>query len=428
MPNFAHVIGWGKYMPEKILTNQDLEKMVDTSDDWIRTRTGIEERRIVTEPESTATLAINAARQALAVANIDPLKLDMIIVATVTPDHFFPSTACLVQEALGAAHAAAFDLSAACSGFIYGLSLARDSIMNGTNRYILVIGAETLSRIVNWQDRNTCVVFGDGAGAVLLAASEMPGGILATSLGADGSGGELLIVPAGGSRQPASHETVDQNLHTIQMNGREVFRFATRVMAKASKEVIQQANIKIEDVELFLPHQANSRIIEAASKSLKVEDDRVYSNLQRYGNTSAASIPIALCEAIEENRVKPGDHLVMVGFGGGLTWGAALLQWEVSIPLTPLSRWKRIWFSLRYRWAKVESFFRRAWRWMEGLTKSPMGHTQFLWFNAKNGISKARKAGKDVAERANNGIEKAGKDVITKTGLIGTKDEEKDES
>jgi hypothetical protein len=246
-------------------------------------------------------------------------------------------------------------------------------------------------------------------------------------LGADGSGGELLIVPAGGSRTPATHATVTQNLHTIQMNGREVFRFATRVMGRAAKEVIQQANLKIDDIELFIPHQANSRIIESASKSLKLDDAKVYRNLQRYGNTSAASIPIALCEAIEEHRVKPSDHLVLVGFGGGLTWGAALIQWAASLPLTPLPRWKRAWFSLRYRWARVESFFRRAWRRIEGLTKTPMGHTRFLWFNAKNGISKARKTGKEVAEKANNGIEKAGKDVMERTGLTGHKDND-DES
>ena len=417
MPKFAHIVGWGKYVPHTILTNADLEKMVDTSDEWIRSRTGIEARRIASREESTSTLAINAARQALAVANVDPLKLDMIIVATTTPDYFFPSTACLVQDALGAAHAAAFDLSAACSGFIYGLSMARDSIVAGSSRYVLVIGAEVFSRIIDWQDRNTCVLFGDGAGAVLLAASDVPGGVLATALGADGSGAELLIVPGGGSRHPASQETVAQKLHTVRMNGREVFRFATRVMTRASKEVADAAHVPLEDIELVIPHQANSRIIESAAKSLKLSDDKVYSNLSRYGNTSAASIPIALCEAIEEKRIQPGDHLILVGFGGGLTWGAALVQWEVSIPLAPFPWWKRIWLSLRYRWAKVESFFRRAWRWIEGLPRTPMGQTRFLWFKARNGLSKAgegiAKTGKGVAERA----EKAGKDLAEKTGL-----------
>jgi len=417
MPKFAHIVGWGKYMPETILTNKDMEGIVDTTDEWIRTRTGIEERRIASREESTSTLAINAARQALTVANIDPLKLDLIIVATTTPDYAFPSTACLVQDALGAAHAAAYDLSAACSGFIYALSMARDTIVAGSNRHVLVIGAEIFSRIIDWKDRNTCVLFGDGAGAVLLTASEIPGGVLATSLGADGSGADLLIIPGGGSRNPASQETVAENLHTVRMNGREVFRFATRVMTRASKEVAEAAHILLEDIELVIPHQANARIIESAAKSLKMADDRVYSNLKRYGNTSAASIPIALCEAIEENRIHPGDHLILVGFGGGLTWGAALVQWEVSIPLTPLPRWKRIWYSLRFRWARVESFFRRAWRWMEGLPRTPMGQTRFLWFKARDGLNKAgkgiSKTGKGVAKKA----EKAGKGIAEKAGL-----------
>ena len=422
MQKFAHIIGWGKYLPETVLTNRDLEEMVDTSDEWIRTRTGIQERRIASPAESTSTLAIKAARRALATANFDPLKLDLIIVATATPDYFFPSTASLVQDALGATHAAAFDLSAACSGFIYGLSLARDSIVGGTNRYVLVIGAEVLSRVTNWHDRNTCVLFGDGAGAALVAASDMPGGILTTSLGSDGSGAELLIIPGGGSRNPASQETITDNLHTIHMKGREVFRFATRVMARAAKEVAKEANVRIEDIALFIPHQANQRIIEVASKSLKLNGDRVYSNLQRYGNTSTASIPIALCEAIEEERIHPGDHVVLVGFGGGLTWGAALIQWEVSIPLTPFPRWKRVWLSLRYRWARVESFFRRTWRWMEGLTETPTGHTRILWFTAKDSIGKAEdesgkarkeivKTSKEVAEKASKGTGKAGQET-----------------
>jgi len=424
MPRFAHIVGWGKYLPQTILTNADLEKIVDTSDEWIRTRTGIEARRIAAHDESTSTLAINAARQALAVANVDPLKLDLIIVATATPDYFFPSTACLVQDELGAAHAGAYDLSAACSGFIYGLSMARDSIVAGSSRYVLVIGAETFSRVIDWQDRDTCVLFGDGAGAVLLAASEIPGGVLATALGADGSGAELLIIPGGGSRNPASLETIAQNLHTVRMNGREVFRFATRVMTRASKQVADAAHVSLEEIELIIPHQANSRIIESAAKSLKFADSKVYSNLSRYGNTSAASIPIALCEAIEENRIHPGDHLILVGFGGGLTWGAALVQWEVSIPLTPLPWWRRFWLGLRYRWARVESFFRRAWRWIEGLPRTPMGQTQFLWFKAKDGI---RKAGEEIGKTRKGMVEKAekaGKDITKKAGFSHPNDKE----
>ena len=406
MPRFAHIVGWGKYVPERVLTNHDLELMVDTSDEWIRTRTGIVERRIASPRESTSSMSIHAARDALVMAGIDPLRLDLIIVATATPDYIFPSTACLVQDALGATRAAAYDLSAACSGFIYALSAARDAILAGSVDNVLVVGAETFSRIVNWQDRNTCVLFGDGAGAVLLAGSDLPGGVLATSLGADGSGANLLIVPAGGSKQPASSETVRQGLHTIQMNGREVFRFATRVMERAAKEVAEQANVPIDHIEMIIPHQANGRIIDSASKALKLPADRVYSNLERYGNTSAASIPLALCEAIEEGRVHSGDHVVLVGFGGGLTWGAALIEWDVPLPIVPTSRLKVIWMSLRYQWARVESFFRRAWRWLEGLTKTSTGHTRTLWFRAR-----------DEIDRAGNGLGKAGRDVAARAGL-----------
>jgi 3-oxoacyl-[acyl-carrier-protein] synthase III len=414
VPRFAHIVGWGKFVPEGILTNQDLERMVDTTDEWIRSRTGICERHIASPKESTSTLAIQAAQRALEVADVDPLDLDLIIVATATPDYVFPSTACLVQDALGATRAAAFDMNAACSGFIYALSTARDSIIAGTYRRVLVIGAETFSRIVNWHDRDTCVLFGDGAGAVILAGSDLPGGLLSFALGADGSGAELLIVPAGGSRHPACEDTVRQNLHSIKMNGREVFRFATRVMERASRQVAERAELKMEHVELIIPHQANGRIIQSARESLKIPAERVFSNLERYGNTSAASIPMALCEAIEEGRVQPGDHLILVGFGAGLTWGAALVEWAQPLPKTPIPRLKHVYLTFRYRWARVASFFRRAWRWVEGLGKTSTGHTQFLWLQARNGIDKA---GHEIG-KARQGIGKAGKDVADKAHLL----------
>ena len=416
MPKFAHIIGWGKYVPQTILTNKELESLVDTTDEWIRTRTGIEERHIASPKESTSTMAVLAAQQALAIADVDPLRLGLIIVATSTPDYIFPSTACLVQDALGATHAAAYDLSAACSGFVYGLSTAQNAIVAGACRYALVIGAETFSRILNWHDRNTCVLFGDGAGAVVLAASDLPGGILACSLGADGSGADLLIVPAGGSRHPATSETVAQDLHTVQMKGREVFRFATRVMERASRQVAEKAAVSMQDIELVIPHQANGRIIESAAKSLKLPEDRIYSNLQRYGNTSAASIPLALCDAIDEGRVHKGDHLILVGFGAGLTWGATLVHWDADLPRVPISRLKRMWLALRYRWARVESFFRRRWRQLDGLTRTSTGHTRSLWSKARDEIGKA-----------NDGLEKAGRDVAAKAGLSQPAQESKQE-
>ena len=292
MTPHAHVVGWGKYVPRRVLTNDDLSHMVDTSDEWIGTRTGIRERRLVEDGETTAQMAVQAARQALDVAALNPVQLDLIIVATVTPDYPFPATACLVQDALGASHAAAFDLSAGCSGFIYGLSVAAHLLSAGVYRTALVIGAETLSRITDWTDRDTCVLFGDGAGAVVLQAGETEGGVLATVLGADGSGGDLLRVPAGGSQMPASHRTVTEGLHFIQMKGREVFRFAVRAIPAATREVLEEAGLSLADLDLLVPHQANQRIIEAATRALNLSPEEVYSNLERYGNTSAASIPI----------------------------------------------------------------------------------------------------------------------------------------
>jgi 3-oxoacyl-[acyl-carrier-protein] synthase-3 len=360
----AHVVGWGKSVPSQVLTNDDLAQMVDTSDEWIRTRTGISERRVVADGETTSTIALQAARQALEVSGLNPAQLELVIVATVTPDYPFPATACLVQDGLGASQAAAFDLSAGCTGFIYGLSVAADLISSGAYQNALVIGAETLSRIIDWNDRNTCVLFGDGAGAVVLQANGADGGVLSTVLGSDGSGSNLLYVPAGGSRDPASHKTVSEGLHYLRMRGREVFRFAVRVMSTATRQALEQAGLTVDDLKLVVPHQANQRIIESSARSLGLSPEAVVSNLDRYGNTSAASIPIALCEAVEDGRIEQGDLVVFVGFGAGLTWGAAAVRWSVPLPLEPLSRWEKVQHQLSYLYAALRSSVLRFLRWL----------------------------------------------------------------
>ncbi len=360
MPRYSRIIGWGMYAPPRVITNDDLAQIVETSDEWIRTRTGIRERHIVDKPsETTATLAARAARAALDKAGLPPSALDMIIVATSSPEHLFPATACIVQDAIGATNAGAFDLSAACSGFVYGLAMAHGLIVSGQADTVMVIGAETLSRLVDWSDRNTCVLFGDGAGAVILQASEQPGGLLASVLGADGSGAYLLSLPAGGSRLPASIETVRNGDHYIKMDGKAVFRFATRVMADATRQVVEKAGLTLDDVELIIPHQANIRIIESSVvRQLKFPKEKVFINLDRYGNTSTASIPIALVEAVEAGRIHPGDHIVLVGFGAGLTWAAALREWGMPVP--PLPWYRRLWNAFLYPLARVRSAYRRA--------------------------------------------------------------------
>ncbi|MEN8098419.1 MAG: beta-ketoacyl-ACP synthase III [Chloroflexota bacterium] len=359
----AHIIGWGSYVPEKVLDNFELEQMVDTSDEWIVERTGIRQRRIAADDQSTADLAEEAARKALEVADLDPSQLDLIIVASATPEYIFPATACIVQDRLGAKNSGAFDLSAACSGWIYGLSLASQAVATGAVDHVLVIGAETLSRFVDWEDRNTCVLFGDAAAAVVLGPSNQPGGVLSTVMGSDGSGAETLIIPAGGAKMPATLETVEAGMHTAKMDGRKVFRFATRVMKKASLEAMEKAGLEIEDISLVVPHQANIRIIEVAAKLLKIDQEQIYVNLDRYGNTSSASIPLALCEAIERDKVKPGDNLLLVGFGAGLTWAAAAVQW-VTRP-EPVSVWHRHRLSIFYLLARIRSALRRVWRAVE---------------------------------------------------------------
>jgi 3-oxoacyl-[acyl-carrier-protein] synthase-3 len=323
----AGITGIGSYVPEKVLTNKDLEEMVDTNDEWIRSRTGIEERRIAADSTTTSDLAYEASLAALEDAGLEAEELDMILVATITPDMPFPATACLLQDRLDAGEVAAFDLEAGCSGFVYALSTATQFVQTGAYDNILVVGAETLSKILNWEDRNTCVLFGDGAGAAVVQPVET-GGILSNVLGADGSGGELLKIPAGGSRQPACLETAENNLHYIEMEGNAVFKFAVRIMSKAALQALKEAGLDREDVDFFVPHQANTRIIDAATKRLKVDDDDVFVNLNKYGNTSAASIPLALDEAKEAGKIKKGDNIVLVGFGAGLTWAASVIEWS----------------------------------------------------------------------------------------------------
>lgn len=351
-------------VPQQCVTNDDLAQTIDTSDEWIRTRTGIETRYICRDGETTLQLSISAARSALQVADADPRDIDLILVATATPDHPLPSTACQVQDALGATRAGALDVNAGCSGFVYALTLGHQAIASGEHCLVLVIGADTLSRTLDWQDRNTCILFGDGAGAVLLRCSEGPSGVLATLLGSDGSGADLLIIPAGGSAHPATAETVAQGLHHLQMNGREVFRFATRTMPRAIEQVAEKAGLMVEEVDWIIPHQANQRIIEAAAGRLKLPPERFVTNLQRYGNTSAASVPIALCEALTEGRIHPGQNLVLVGFGAGLTWAAAAIKWTMEPEEMVSPKWRGWLRSLIYRWAGVRTHLRRVGNWI----------------------------------------------------------------
>ncbi len=355
---YAHIVGWGCYLPDKVLTNHDLAQIVDTSDEWIYTRTGIRERHIANEKETTATLAFEAAARALLVAGIHPSQIELIIVATSTPEYIFPSTASRVQDYLGANRAGAFDLSAACSGFVYGLSMAANSIAAGAVKNAIVIGSETMSRVMDWQDRGTCILFGDGAGAVVLNGSSVPGGVLSSDLRSDGSGGDMLTLPAvyHNPMPMLGPEYLHKNgrrKNTVAMNGRQVFRFATQVVSESIADVVEKADLTLEEIDLVVPHQANVRIIETAAKRLKIPMEKFYLNLHRAGNTSAASIPIALCDAVEDGRLKPDMNLVFVGFGGGLTWASAVVKWDVT-PLST-SRREREWKRARYIYARTRS-------------------------------------------------------------------------
>ncbi|WP_275983473.1 beta-ketoacyl-ACP synthase III [Paenibacillus hamazuiensis] len=321
------IIGSGSYVPERVLTNKDLEQMVETNDEWIVTRTGIRERRLAAEDQASSDLAYQAALKAMGKAGITAEQLDLIVVATITPDMAFPSTACILQDKLGAKKAAAFDLSAACSGFIYGLANAVNFIATGTYKYALIVGAECLSKITDYTDRNTCILFGDGAGAVVLGQVPEGRGFRSFELGADGSGGPLLKIEGGGSRNPSSPASLEAKQHYIYMEGREVYKFAVRIMGNAAEEALRKAGMDKEDIDLLVPHQANIRIIQSALERLNLPEEKCMINLHRYGNVSAASIPIALAEAAEEGRLREGDCVVLVGFGGGLTWGASVLIW-----------------------------------------------------------------------------------------------------
>ncbi len=324
----CYVAGTGSYAPPRRLTNEDLERMVDTSDDWITTRTGIKERRIAEPSMAASDIAWEAATRALTSAEMTAEELDLIVVGTVTPDRLFPSCACTLQSRLGARNAAAFDISAACSGFIYALDVARAMIRSGGHKRVLVVGVEVLSRIVDYTDRSTCVLFGDGAGAVILKPSDSPDrGVLSVATGSDGDMGDLLCMPAGGSRIPASHESVEKRLHHLTMTGNEVFKIAVRGMEQIALEALSRAGIRLEDVDLLIPHQANLRMIDAVARRLSISQEKVFVNIQKYGNTSSASIPIALDEAVRAGLVRSGANIVMVAFGGGLTWGAAVTRW-----------------------------------------------------------------------------------------------------
>ena len=326
MQTYSKIVGWGKYAPEKVLTNADLSKLVDTSDEWIVQRTGIRERHIADDHETTATMAVAAAHKALEVAGLTPADLDLIVASTSSPDYLVPAAANTIQAMLGAT-CPAFTVTSGCTGFVYGLVTAHQYITTGAFKNILVIGVELISRFLDWSDRNTCVLFGDGAGAVILNPSPEPGGILGFDLGSDGAKGRNLILEGGGSVNPMSHQVIDEGKNYLRMNGREVFKFATRILSKSTRMALDRAQLSLPDIDLLIPHQANLRIIETAIKLLAIDQNKVFVNLHKYGNTSAASIPLALVEALEEDRIKSGDKLVLVSFGAGLTWASAVLQW-----------------------------------------------------------------------------------------------------
>jgi len=333
---YGRITGWGMYVPDRVLTNHELEQMVDTSDEWIVSRTGIRERRITGPGETTSTMAVEATQQALNRAGMTPEELDLIIVATSSPDYFTPPVSSMVQDQLGTKKTAAFTLVAGCTGFVYALVTADQFIKTGMYDKILIIGVENLSIATDWTDRNTCVLFGDGAGAVIMEASDQPTGILSAELGSQGKDWDALIFPGGGSAKPFNKETLTNKEQYLRMDGRRVFKFATRVMTDSTLRVVRQSGIPWNDIKLVIPHQANARIIDLAVRRLKIDPAQVVVNLDRYGNTSAASIPLALCEAIEQERLKSGDHFVMVGFGAGLTWAATVVHWQPEKDESPI--------------------------------------------------------------------------------------------
>ena len=325
----ANITAVGKYLPKNILSNTDLEKMVDTNDEWIRTRTGIQERRIVDKGQASVEMSINAIQQILDSRDLDPTEIDTIIVGTVTPDMLFPSCAALIQHQIGATNAWGYDLSAACSGFIFALQSGSALIESGQCEKVIIVGVDTMSSILDYEDRNTCILFGDGAGAVLLEPSEEYG-IIDGIMRVDGGGGEFLKMPGGGSLHRTSHETVDKKMHYIQQDGRTVYKFAVKGMADVSYEVASRNNLTNDDIDLFIPHQANKRIIDAAAKRLGLPDEKVLINIDKYANTTAATIPIGIVEAVETKRLKKGDNLILASFGAGFTWGATYIKWGMD--------------------------------------------------------------------------------------------------
>jgi 3-oxoacyl-[acyl-carrier-protein] synthase-3 len=324
----ASITGTGSYLPEKVVTNVDLEKVVDTTDEWIRQRTGIRERHMARSDEATSDMAAVAAERALENAKVQPSEVDLIIVATITPDMVFPNTACFVQSKIGAKNAFCFGVEAACSGFLYALEIARQFIGNGSIKTALVIGAEKLSTVTDWEDRTTCVLFGDGAGAVVVQAGGHGKGLMDTVMGSDGTLTDLLKIPGGGSRYPASKETIEQRLHYMKMEGREVFKHAVRCMCDAGQKVLERCGLSVNDVACVIPHQANMRIIQAIAERLGAPLEKFHNNLERVGNMSAASVPVALDEAARLGKLKKGDIVLFIVFGGGFTWGAMVLEWE----------------------------------------------------------------------------------------------------
>ncbi len=324
----ANITGTGSYLPEKRITNADLEKMVDTNDEWIRQRTGITERRMAAPDQATSDLAYEAAKRAIEDAGLQPTDIDQIIVATVTSDTVFPATACRLQDRLGCRQVPAFDIAAGCSGYIYGMAIARTAIMAGTANHVLVVGAECLTRFTDYTDRGTCILFGDGAGATVISRVENDGsGIIDTHFAADGSGADLMILPGGGSRRPPSPEMLAEKLNYITLNGRAVYKNAVSKIVMLVNESLERCQLTRDDINLIIPHQMNARIIESAAKHLDIPLERIYINIDRYGNTSAATIPIAIDEAVKEGRVKKGDLVALAAFGGGMTWASALIRW-----------------------------------------------------------------------------------------------------
>jgi len=363
----AHITGWGKYLPGKIVTNAELAQTSGVDAEWVKTRTGIEQRHIADPKQASADMATRAARVALEVADVAPSRLDLVIAATNTPDYWFPATACLVQDALGAERAGAFDLAAGCSGFLYALVVAEQFIRSGAYRNILVVGVETASRIIDWRDP-ICAYFGDGAGAIVLTASQQPGGLLGFALSSDGSGGDLLILPGGGSRHGITQEVLDQGLQYGRTDGRAVYRYGLRAMTWMGQRALRQARLKIEDIDLFIPHQTNQLLIQQVAERLRVPREKVFVNVARYANISSACIPVSLCDAIEAGRIQPGRRLLITAFGGGLTCAGVVWQWSQALPQRPLPFIKRLGHALWDAQAAFRSRFFRLEHQIDTLT------------------------------------------------------------